>query len=129
MGKPCLTPDHQNTTHGVRAADPLAPGRIFDGSAVRTGDELNAAVTLEALSRGWAPTLGECWHDSPEDLQHAARAVSGWLDDETAFDAFAHAAGHALAWLGEHAVPVGHVIVSDDGIDVVPDAELSGWGE
>lgn len=126
MGGLCPTPAQ------TAVVEPLPAGRIFEGSAARTGDELNAAVVLEALARGWAPEPAECWHDSPDTLRRAARDVSGWLDDETASEALTYAADNALVWLGEHAVPAGHVIVSDDGIDVLPEAEaadLYGWGE
>jgi hypothetical protein len=126
MGAPCPGPDT------MAAVEPLPVGRIFEGSAVRTGDELNAAVVGLALSYGWAPTPAECWHDSAEDLRRAAQNVSGWLRDDDAAEALTFAADNALTWLGEHAVPPGHVIVSDDGVDVLPASEagdLYGWGE
>src|SRR5829696_4191895 len=107
MGEDCATP------RTAPVVEPLPVGRIFEGSAVRTGDELHAVVVLAALGRGWAPTPPECWHDSPDALRRAVEAVSGWLDDDDAAEALTHAAEGALSWLGEHAVPDGYVIVSD----------------
>lgn len=119
MGDLCPTP---GTTVMV---EPLPVGRIFEGSAVRTGDELNAAVVLLALDRGWQPTPGECWHRSPDALRRTVRAVSGWFDNGDDSDALLAVADSAVQWLDEHAVPPGHVIVWDDGLDVLPADEAS----
>jgi hypothetical protein len=120
MGGLCPTP--------VQVAEPLPAGRIFEGSAVRTGDELNAAIVLEALARGWAPEPAECWHRSPDALRRTVQAVSGWLDNGDDADALLAVADSALEWLGEHAIPPGHVIVCDDGVDVLPRAEAAEYG-
>jgi hypothetical protein len=122
MGGPCPTPDT------VAAVEPLAVGRIFEGSAARTGDELNAAVVLLALDRGWQPTPSECWHRSPDALRRTVRAVSGWFDNGDDSDALHAVADSAVEWLGEHATPAGHVIVWDDGLDVLPAAEAHTYG-
>jgi len=118
-------------TAGV-VVEPLPVGRVFEGSSVRTGDELSAAVVLAALGRGWAPGPAECWHGSAAALRRAAEEVSGWLEDAEASEALAYAAESAVVWLGEHAVPAGHVIVGGDGVDVLPEAEAAdcyGGGE
>ena len=66
----CPRPD----TAGM-VVEPQPVGRVFEGSSVRTGDELNAAVVLAALGRGWAPEPAECWHDSAGALCRAAEEV------------------------------------------------------
>lgn len=95
---------------------PADAGRILEGSAVRTADELNVMIARTALTRGWKPA----------DIKEVEALLSDWRaraqgpgDFQVSTD-LEVTADDALEWLNENAVPDGYTLVLDDGLDLVP---------
>ncbi len=96
----------------------LLAGCIFEGSAVRTADELNASVILLALDQGWQ---GDVANGDPADrdaLFGLAQDTNGWADDADDSDRLAEASANAVEWMnGEPSiVPAGYALSFDDGL-------------
>lgn len=92
-------------------------GTIYEGSSVRTADQLNACVVLLAAEEGWD-------HDGARPIAEKLDSVGRWFDDPDDSEALTEAADKAIDWLSENVAPEGYFFALSDGLVLVSDEEL-----
>ena len=109
----------------IEKLSPSDAGTIFDGSAVRTSEELSLAVIRYAFEMGMpAHEVANAFNAQEFDLADKSAAES---DDATAYEWFGDNLNDlsdvAVEWLSANVAPDGFSFVWDDGLILMSEEE------
>jgi hypothetical protein len=113
----------------VEKLSPSDAGTIFEGSAVRSSEELSLAVIRYAFEKGMpAHEVANAFNAQEFDLADKSAAES---DDATAYEWFGDNLNDlsdvAVEWLTKNVAPDGFSFVWDDGL-ILMDEEYKDYG-